>query len=599
MEDLHKTNLKNFYQESTNKAKNLLKKKYSATQIDESDNDFPNIVNPKKYIFFQIHIEKNEYPLNLIIAIPKHFPDEFPKIYLSKENYSELGQIPHIDSNRFVCTKDPNVTFLNDSVPEEALDELIRVAIDIINKGIKKENLNDFTEEFLAYWNEQAKYKFLALLDPSPKIEIVKILLFAKELNIANIKRNGLITKNKEEYEKWMKTLDLPIDQSNIFDALYLPLSEPIPFPLPQKNRDVFKLIRESGNSNFKALKNYMSKGNGLKVILFSFPIKHERILAGWISALWRGKTMKGFRKGQIPIELRMSKSAMLPIDKISIERVDQERLFIRGGLGIKSSLKKSSLAIVGCGSLGSPLAISLSKCGISSFLLVDNDILEPANVARHVCGISDAIKTPYKSEALCKMMLKQFPHIDCQSSKEDILDLLEKNEMYLDKYDMSIIAIGNKSVERRLNYLTKKGVIGSPLILVWMEPFGVAGHLFYLCPANGGCFQCCFDSEGNFVYSVAKYNKDFFKRESGCQSTYIPYSNLEIDSFINSVTREVLFCLEKKPKQSYLMTWLGNLSFFNSLGYQINDIWAADLNYSIHRKEIKKNNYCELCKAK
>jgi len=405
MEDLHKNNLTNFYLESINKAKSFLRKKYLATKLDKSDSDFPNIDNPKKYIFFRIYIKKNEYPLNLIIAIPKHFPDEFPKIYLSKENFSAIGQIPHIDSNKFVCTKDPNVAFLNDSVPEEAVEKLIRVAIDIINKGIKNENLNDFTEEFLAYWNEQTKYKFFAHLKPLPEIKIVKLILFPKDFETANIKGNGLITNSEKEYEKWMKILDIPIDQNNISDALYLPLSEPIPFPLPQKNSDVFKLIRESGKSNFNALKNYLSRDNDPKLILFSFPIKNERILAGWKSPLWQGKTIKGFRKGHVPIEIRMSKSAMLPIDKISIERVDQERLFNRGGLGIKSSLKKSSLAIVGCGSLGSPLTISLSKCGISTFLLVDNDILEPANVARHVCGISDAIETPYKSEALCKKM--------------------------------------------------------------------------------------------------------------------------------------------------------------------------------------------------
>jgi len=185
------------------------------------------------------------------------------------------------------------------------------------------------------------------------------------------------------------------------------------------------------------------------------------------------------------------------------------------------------------------------------------------------VCGISDAIETPYKSEALCKRILKDFPHIYCEASNEDILDLLDKNETYLDKYDISIFALGNKSVERRINYLVKKGVIKSPTIFIWMEPFGVAGHVFYLDTDNGGCLQCCFDSEGNFIYSIVKHNNDLFKRESGCQSTYVPYSNLEIEAFINSVTREILLCLENKPKQSYLMTWLGNPTFFNSLGYQ------------------------------
>ncbi len=414
MEDLHKNNLSNFYLESINKAKNFLKKKYSATELDKDDNDFPSISNPKKFIFFRIHTKTDEHHLNLIIAIPKYFPDEFPKIYLSIENFSAIGQIPHIDCNRFICTKDPNIAFLNDRVPEEALEELIRIALDIIDKGIKKENLEDFTEEFLAYWNEQTKYKFLALFKPLTEIKIVKLILFSKDFTIANVKRNGLITNNEKEYVKWIKSLDLPIEQNNIVDVLYLPLSEPIPFPLPQKNIDVFKLIRESGKNNIMAFKNYLSKGNGLKVILFSFPIRNNRILAGWISPLWKGKILKGFRKGHIPKGLRLSKSANLQIDKISVERIDQERLFDRGGTGINNSIKTSSITIIGCGSLGSPLTISLSKCGISNFLLLDNDILEPANVARHICGILDSIETPYKSEALCKRIQKHFPHKDC-----------------------------------------------------------------------------------------------------------------------------------------------------------------------------------------
>jgi len=599
MEDLHKNNLSKFYVESINKAKHFLKEKYSATELDENDSDFPNISNPKKFIFFRIHTKTDEHQLNLIIAIPKHFPDEFPKIYLSKENFSEIGQIPHIDCNRFICTKDPNIAFLNDRIPEEALKQLIEVAIDIIDKGIKKENLEDFTEEFLAYWNEQTKYKFLAIFEPIPKIKMLKLILFSEDFTIANVKRNRLITKNEKEYKKWKKSLDLTIGQDKVFNALYLPFSDPITFPLPQKNLDVFRLIRKSGKDNNKAFKKYLKKGNGLKVILFSFPIKENRILAGWISPLWKGKILKGFRKGHIPIDIRISKSASLPIDKISIERIDRERLFDRGGTGINDSIKTSSIAIVGCGSLGSPLSISLSKCGISNFLLVDNDILEPANVARHVCGMSDAIETPYKSEALCKRIQKHFPHIDCISSKEDILDLLDKSTKHLDEYELAIIAIGDKSTERRLNFLLKNGDIESPLIMIWMEPYGVAGHLLYISPINEGCFQCCFDQEGNFLYSVAKYNKDFSKKESGCQSTYVPYSNLEINSFINSATREILSCLEKKPEHNYLMTWLGNITFFNSLGYKINDMWAADLSYTIHKKEIKRSTNCELCKAK
>ena len=131
------------------------------------------------------------------------------------------------------------------------------------------------------------------------------------------------------------------------------------------------------------------------------------------------------------------------------------------------------------------------------------------------------------------------------------------------------------------------------------MEPYAVAGHFLYIHPSKGGCFQCCFNIDGSFKYSVAKFNKDLFKRESGCQSTFIPYSNLDIDSFINIITREILFFLEKKPKNSFLLTWLGDLISFKFLGYKINEEWTASLNYTHHKKEIFKNKYCGLCGKK
>ena len=193
---------------------------------------------------------------------------------------------------------------------------------------------------------------------------------------------------------------------------------------------------------------------------------------------------------------------------------------------------------------------------------------------------------------------MRHFPHIDCSSSKDDILDLLEKDESVLNTYNLCVVAIGDKGVERRLSYLLKKGIIKSPIIFIWMEPYGAAGHFLYIHPNKGGCFQCCFDQDGLFKYSVAKFNKELFFRESGCQNTFVPYSNLEIDSFINTAAREILYCLENKPNQSFLLTWLGDLNFLRSLGYNVNNMWVADLDYSTHKMTILQNVNCEVCGA-
>ena len=48
------------------------------------------------------------------------------------------------------------------------------------------------------------------------------------------------------------------------------------------------------------------------------------------------------------------------------------------------------SVVIVGCGSIGSHLAMCLAKSGVSKFTLIDNDIVVAENVPRHLCDMVD-----------------------------------------------------------------------------------------------------------------------------------------------------------------------------------------------------------------
>lgn len=49
-----------------------------------------------------------------------------------------------------------------------------------------------------------------------------------------------------------------------------------------------------------------------------------------------------------------------------------------------QAPLAEKKVAIVGLGSLGSKLAVSLARCGVTKFYLVDDDVLLPANLVRH-----------------------------------------------------------------------------------------------------------------------------------------------------------------------------------------------------------------------
>lgn len=64
--------------------------------------------------------------------------------------------------------------------------------------------------------------------------------------------------------------------------------------------------------------------------------------------------------------------------------------------------LKKGAV-IIGCGSVGSLVALELARAGVGRFFLIDMDILKYHNICRHQCGIGDVGK--YKTTAVKERM--------------------------------------------------------------------------------------------------------------------------------------------------------------------------------------------------
>ncbi len=59
-------------------------------------------------------------------------------------------------------------------------------------------------------------------------------------------------------------------------------------------------------------------------------------------------------------------------------------------GLSETTILRDKTVTLIGCGSLGSTMAISLARAGVGNFRLFDPDKLSPVNIARHQAGLKD-----------------------------------------------------------------------------------------------------------------------------------------------------------------------------------------------------------------
>ena len=67
------------------------------------------------------------------------------------------------------------------------------------------------------------------------------------------------------------------------------------------------------------------------------------------------------------------------------------QKIFSRNkGILESDVMAQKRVIILGCGSVGSLVALELARAGVKHFILVDADIVEYHNICRHQCGLED-----------------------------------------------------------------------------------------------------------------------------------------------------------------------------------------------------------------
>lgn len=156
-----------------------------------------------------------------------------------------------------------------------------------------------------------------------------------------------------------------------------------------------------------------------------------------------------------------VAESAIIP-PQPSVPRLDKEHEALAG----------RKVAIVGCGSLGSKVAVMLARSGVGKFLLVDDDLFFPDNLVRHDLYWRDV--GIHKADSVARRIKLVSPAADCsvrkrrlggQESSGSIESLLKS----LAECDMIMDATAEASV---FNYLCATVAI-SKKPMVWAEVFG------------------------------------------------------------------------------------------------------------------------------
>lgn len=141
--------------------------------------------------------------------------------------------------------------------------------------------------------------------------------------------------------------------------------------------------------------------------------------------------------------------------------------------------LFERKVSLVGCGSLGSKVAVMLARVGVGQFLLIDDDLLLPDNYVRHDLDWRDA--GTHKVDSVARRLQLVNPAVRCEKRKhrlggqeasgsiETLLEAIAKSDLIIDcTADASVF-----------NYLSAAVAIGGKPLL-WAEVFagGIGGMI-------------------------------------------------------------------------------------------------------------------------
>ena len=88
---------------------------------------------------------------NITIGIDSSFPLSLPLYFIC--DYDNYEFIPHVERDGRICYTHDDYVYLNTENPEYIIRETYQLAKTTIEKGLRKENFEDFANEFESYWS--------------------------------------------------------------------------------------------------------------------------------------------------------------------------------------------------------------------------------------------------------------------------------------------------------------------------------------------------------------------------------------------------------------------------------------------------------------
>ncbi len=217
----------------------------------------------------------------------------------------------------------------------------------------------------------------------------------------------------------------------------------------------------------------------------------------------------------------------------------------------------KTGAVLVGCGSVGSLVALELAKAGVGRFMLIDNDILGYHNLCRHQCGLLDVGR--YKTEAVRDRILQINPKakVVVQNCIIQEVPLMVFDE-FCDKDTIVIGGADNRQGDLYANQIAKE--VGMPLMSIGCWERAFAGEIFYCLPEGMPDYSDFMYALGDVSGRVNQNRKFYTNEEELEKASFEPGISVDID-FVTVIATKLAIDILNRDNPNYTKRLLGHLS--------------------------------------
>lgn len=504
------------------------------------------------------------------VRLPDAFPDVLPEVHVERGNL--VRRIAHHEQTGKICIAPTSGVLLDASRPKMLVAYALGRAAREVSRGLRGESDGELYSEFLAYWTSTTTDRTYSISDAKGATRVV---IQGRLTGIGAIKDTNLIADSRRDAELWVKNLSGTI--GGIRDAFFLRLASPFLPPEfeEQISLESFRLLVENhasaeDNSAFGA---WLQDSELPATVIMSIPetdTENGRILVGVRIEAPTGESrmrnQKGFRPGHVPMVRTLALVRSAPVTRLNLIRVDREFLIHRGGA--TSGLSTKTVALIGAGAVGSEVALRLAALGIGHLRIIDPDWLGPENIHRHALGLSRLWQS--KATSLAEMLASNYPHLEFEGRQAVVEEVLEDDPLFLTSADLAVFALGEETLERRLNGILV-GVM--PRLHTWVEPLGIGGHAFVCGIDPRGCYECLFRLDPEFgpinAASFSAPGQSIRRSLAGCAGTFSPFSATDAQRTAIEAANLVVRVLNGDTSNT-LVSWRGVTAEFEHQGYRL-----------------------------